>query len=169
MILLHTIKHNFSILWYLVGEISHFVIDACHVKLIEASGLKNFAGSVLNTLRSRQNGRHFPDDIFKRIFFNQNFWISIKISLKFIPEVRINNILALIQIMAWRRPGAKPLSEPIMVSLLTHICVTRPQWVKNGSTTLWRIHILLTALFSLVIHANHVKKLFVSLMAMFPD
>ena len=32
--------------------------------------------------------------------------------------------------MAWRRPGDKPLSELMMVSLLTHICVTRPQWVK---------------------------------------
>ena len=32
--------------------------------------------------------------------------------------------------MAWRRPGDKPLSEPIVVSLLTHICVTRPQWVN---------------------------------------
>ena len=32
--------------------------------------------------------------------------------------------------MAWRRPGDKPLSEPTMVSLLTHICVTRPQWVN---------------------------------------
>ena len=32
--------------------------------------------------------------------------------------------------MAWRRPGDKPLSEPVMVSLLTHICVTRPQWVN---------------------------------------
>ena len=32
--------------------------------------------------------------------------------------------------MAWRRPGDKPLSEPMMVCLLTHICVTRPQWVK---------------------------------------
>ena len=31
--------------------------------------------------------------------------------------------------MAWRRPGDKPLSEPMMVSLPTHICVTRPQWV----------------------------------------
>ena len=29
--------------------------------------------------------------------------------------------------MAWRRPGDKPLSEPMMVSLLKHICVTRPQ------------------------------------------
>ena len=42
----------------------------------------------------------------------------------------INNIPALVQIMAWRRPGDKRLSEPMMVSLLTHICVTRSQWVK---------------------------------------
>ena len=34
------------------------------------------------------------------------------------------------QIIAWRPPGDKPLSEPMMVSLLMHICVTRPQWVK---------------------------------------
>ena len=33
--------------------------------------------------------------------------------------------------MAWRRSGDKPLSEPMMVSLLTHICVTRPQWVNQ--------------------------------------
>ena len=45
-------------------------------------------------------------------------------------RVQINNNPALVQIMAWRRPGDKPLSEPMMVSLLTHICVTRPQWVK---------------------------------------
>ena len=32
--------------------------------------------------------------------------------------------------MAWRRPGDKPLSEPMMIILLTHICVTRPQWVN---------------------------------------
>ena len=33
--------------------------------------------------------------------------------------------------MAWRRTGDKPLSEPRMESLLTHICVTRPQWVNT--------------------------------------
>ena len=33
--------------------------------------------------------------------------------------------------MAWRRPGDKPLSEPIMVRLPTHICVTRPQWLNS--------------------------------------
>ena len=41
------------------------------------------------------------------------------------------SIFLLVQIMVWRRLGAKPLSEPKMVSLLTHICVTRPQWVKS--------------------------------------
>ena len=89
----------------------------------------------INTLRPRQNGRHFADDIFKRIFLNDNIWIQIKISLKFVPKGSVNNIPALVKIMAWRRPGDKPLSEPMMVSLLTHICVTQPQWVKplNGN------------------------------------
>ena len=84
----------------------------------------------VNTLRPRQNGRYFADDTFKRIFLNENVRILIKISLKFVPKGPINNISTLVQIMAWRRSGDKPLSEPIMVSLLTHICVTRPQWVK---------------------------------------
>ena len=86
--------------------------------------------TTLNTLRLRQNGRHFADDNFKCIFLNENVWIPIKLSLKFVPKGPINNIPTLIQVMAWRRPGAKPLSEPMMVRLPTHICVTRPQWVK---------------------------------------
>ena len=85
----------------------------------------------LNSLRPRQNGRSFPKDIFKRTFMNENIWISVKISLKFVLKGPINNILSLVQIMAWRRPGDKALSEPMMVWLLTHICVTRPQWVKS--------------------------------------
>ena len=82
-----------------------------------------------DTLRPRQNGRHFPDDIIKRNFLNENIWILINISLKFVPKGSINNIRALCQIMAWRRSGDKPLSEPMMVNSPTHICVTRPQWV----------------------------------------
>ena len=85
---------------------------------------------ITKTLRSRQNGRHFADDIFKCIFVNENVWIPIEISLKFVPTGPINNIPALVQIMAWRRAGDKPLSEPMMVSLPTHICVSRPQWVE---------------------------------------
>ena len=85
----------------------------------------------LNTLRPRQNGRRFAEDNFKRIFLNENVRISITISLKFVPKGRINNSPTLVQIMAWRRSGDKPLSEPMIVSLLTHICVTRPHWVKH--------------------------------------
>ena len=83
-----------------------------------------------NTLRPRQNGRHFPDDIFKCIFLNKDMRISYKISLKLASKGPIYNMLALFQIMAWRRPGDKPLSEPMMLRLPTHICVIRPQWVK---------------------------------------
>ena len=83
----------------------------------------------INTVRPTQNGRHFADDTFKLLFLNENIGISIKISLKFLPKGPINNIPALVQVMAWRRPGDKPLTEPMVVGLLTHICVTRPQWV----------------------------------------
>ena len=90
-----------------------------------------WGSNLINTLRLRQDGRHFPDDIFKWIFLNKNVWISINISLKFVPRGPIHNIPTLVQVMAWRRPGDKPLSEPMMVRLPTHICVTRPQWVKG--------------------------------------
>ena len=89
-----------------------------------------YAPIQINTLRPRQNRRLFADDIFKCIFLNEHVWILIEISLKFVPKGPINNIPASVQIMAWRRPGDKPLSEPMMFSLLTHICVTRPQWVN---------------------------------------
>ena len=84
----------------------------------------------LNSLRPRPNRRHFADDIFKCISENENEWISPRISLKFVSKVRINNIPALVQIMAWCWPGNKPLSEPMMIRSTTHICLTRPQWVK---------------------------------------
>ena len=78
----------------------------------------------VNTLRPWQYERHFADDIFKSIFLNKNVWIPIEISQKFVLKSRINNIETLVQIMAWCRPGDKPLSE-------TMICVTRPQWIKH--------------------------------------
>ena len=95
-----------------------------------------FNDGELNSLRPRQNGRNFADDTFKQFFQNENVSILIKISLKFVPKAPINNIPSLVQIMAWHRPGDKPLSEPMMVSVLTNICVTRPQWVKTHINTL---------------------------------
>ena len=84
----------------------------------------------ISTLRPWHDGSHFTDNIFKWIFLNKKVWILIEIPLKFVSKGLINNNPALVQIMAWRRPGDKPLSEPMMVSLLAHICVTRPQWVN---------------------------------------
>ena len=69
---------------------------------------------LFNTLRPRQNGRHFTDDIFKCIFLSENICISIKISLKFVPNGPITNIPAMFQVMAWLWPGDKPLYEPII-------------------------------------------------------
>ena len=92
----------------------------------------------INSLRPRQNGRLFADDTFKCIFLNENIRISNKISPKFVPKGLINNIPAFVLIMAWRRPGNKPLSEPMLVRSLTHICITRPQWVKDAvEESLW--------------------------------
>ena len=80
-----------------------------------AAAITEVAVDGVNTLRPRQDGRRFRDDTFERIFLNENVIILIKISLKFVPIGPINNIPVLVQIMAWRRPGDKPLSAPMMV------------------------------------------------------
>ena len=77
----------------------------------------------INTLRWRQNCRHFTNDIFKCICLKEN----VLISLKFVS----NNMPALVQMMTWGQPGDKPLSEPMLVRLLMHICVTQPQWFNT--------------------------------------
>ena len=71
----------------------------------------------------------FTDHIFKCIFLNKNVWILLTISMKCVPKMQINNIPALVQMMAWHRPGDKPLSEPMMVKNHMYVCHS-PQWVK---------------------------------------
>ena len=95
--------------------------------------------SLVYTLRQRQNGRHFPANVFKCNFLNENAWISIENSLKFVPKGPINNIPAVVQIMAWCQPGDKPLSESMMVSLLTQICITGPKWVNRAKGTVKKV------------------------------
>ena len=82
----------------------------------------------INTLRPRQNGRHFADDMFKCIFLNENVWIPIEMSLTFVPKGPINNIPALVQIMAWRRPGDKPLSEAIYRRIYASVGLNQLNW-----------------------------------------
>ena len=127
--------HRSLFLWVQLTILQHWfrlMVNKRHLKYLPRC-MKPYGvarAQWVNTLRPRQNGRRFADGTFKHIFLNENVRISIKISLKFVPEGTINNSPALVQIMAWRRSGDKPLSEPMMVDLLTHICVTRPQWVN---------------------------------------
>ena len=43
-----------------------------------------------------QDGRHFPDDVFKCIFLYENALILINISLNSVPRGQIYNIPALV-------------------------------------------------------------------------
>ena len=118
----------------------------------------NHVGGSFNSLRPRQNRRHLADEIFKCIFWNENVWISITVSLKFVPKGPINNIPALVQIMAWRRPGDKPLSGPMMVRLPTHICVTRPQWVNLSMAATGDVLIMPSfRIWGYVLHVEHIS------------
>ena len=76
-----------------------------------------------NTLRPR-HVRHFVDDIFQHIFLNENVWISIEISLKFVPKGPIINIPAMVQIMAWRAIVTCELSivNKLCAGILYKIC-----------------------------------------------
>ena len=50
----------------------------------------------INSSSPGQNGFHFADDIFRRIFMNEQFYILIQISLKFVPKGPIDNNPALV-------------------------------------------------------------------------
>ena len=67
-----------------------------------------------DTFSPRKNRRRFGDDIFNLSLFLEDYRILIQISLQFVSSDLINNNPSLVQIMAWRRTGAKPLSEPMM-------------------------------------------------------
>ena len=52
----------------------------------------------------------FSDDIF----LSENVRIAIQLSLKFVPRGPIDKKSALVQVMAWRRTGDKPIPEPLL-------------------------------------------------------
>ena len=48
------------------------------------------------------------------LFFNEKVWISFEISMKFVLRGPIDNMPALVWVMAGLQTGDKPLSEPMM-------------------------------------------------------
>ena len=100
-----------SITWANIGhDVWHYMVPLGH------NELKIFLRICLNGQKPLTHwGRDKMAAISQTIFLNGNLWISIKISLKFVPKGLFNNIPELVQIMAWRRLGDKPLSEPMMV------------------------------------------------------
>ena len=103
----------------------------------------------INTLRPRQNWRHIADDTFNCILAIENVRSLIEISLKFVPKGPINNIPALVLIMAWRSPGDKPFLHQwwlihwrIFASLsLNELCYTHASCSNDASVILyqWKI------------------------------
>ena len=66
---------------------------------------------------------------FHRRHFQMRFH-QFRISLKFAPKGLIDNKPALVQLRAWRRPGNKPLPQPMLPDSMTHMCGTRRRWAK---------------------------------------
>ena len=71
-------------------------------------------GIVIDFTSSPKIAAILADNIFKCIFLNGNDGIPIQISLQFVPRSPIDSTLALVQVMAWRRTGDKPLPEPML-------------------------------------------------------
>ena len=123
--------YRFTQIWISIRCSSRIIHGLFAHALSRKSQIIYVSNICVNRLRPKRNGHHFTDEFFKCIFFNKNVWISIKLSPKFVPKRPICNIAALVQIMAWYRPGNKPLSETTMVSLPTHICITQPQFYQG--------------------------------------
>ena len=133
-------------LWtYVVLSRGKFHMNCSRIKLIE---FENFAfkitprGQLVNTLRPGQDGRHFGRQHFRLHFLEWNFFNFTQNFTEICYLDLIDNMSALVQIMAWPRTGDKPLSEAMLlccvdayVSLslnklthwgwVTHICVSK--------------------------------------------
>ena len=107
--------------------------DGCKNHTFEITAV-SARGQWVNTMRPRQNGCHFAD-IFSCIFFNE-IYISINVLLKFDHKTHNNNIAELVHTMAWQA-----ITWTNGVYWLTHIWVTRPQWVNGICCTRWTCNV----------------------------
>ena len=93
----------------------NYMMVSWHGNIFRFTGpslLESICSCSCNSSAPRQKGRQFRSDVFKCIFVNENVWIVLKMSLlTFASEVRIDNITALVHIMAWRRLGDHYLKQ----------------------------------------------------------
>ena len=110
----------------LIG-IQTFSFKKMHLKMSSAKWRLFCLGLNVLTLLPQHK---MATDIFKSFSWMKSFLISIPISPKFVPNGPIVNKSALVQVMAWRRTGDKPLPDPINVDPVHwHICSSRGKWV----------------------------------------
>ena len=91
------------------------------------------ASCCLKTMRPRQDCRHFQDAIFKSFFVKENIWISIQILLKCVPGVKLTIFQHWFRKWLGAEQVARHYFNRCLYALLSHICVTRPQWVFKKS------------------------------------
>ena len=108
-----------------------------------SSGRARHRAEFHTLLRPRQNGRHFPDTIFKYIL--ENSIILVASSLKFVPWGPIPNNSSLVRIMGRCQTGAKPLHKSVMtnVSNASHAALASPGHyeIKEDITWYWYTYI----------------------------
>ena len=87
--------------------------------------------------------------------------------VKFVPRCPIDNKSTLIQVMAWRQTGYKPLPEPMLTHFTDKYMLHWGRWVKNLKLVdifLWCIY-LLPALLRKILVENPSKRATISVIS----
>ena len=104
-------------------------------------------------------GKHNKVKTFWPPFCRRNFqmnFLELNFRLQFHWSLLLRLALTIFEywVSKWRRSGHKPFSWAMMVSLLTHICVTRPQWVNVQG--IWSSSLSSSSyLITIVVTTNH--------------
>ena len=97
-------------------------------------------------MRVRENDQHFAGNIFKYILLNENYCILIKMLLKFVHQIQVDNKSALVQVMAW----CWTADELIIWTSDNPNCamsygVARTQWIDEDNWCIYTVMSLLEA------------------------
>ena len=121
--------------------------DVLHLSCIKLpsrlrGSVQDIMDLLFDTFRPTQNGCYFGGSNFTLIFVNKNYWIFIPSSLKSVPygEMKINQFL--VQKMAWRQTGKKPLSPTVMLCFIgtyTHVSFSTDglKWLNRTQMKHW--------------------------------